>query len=316
MQFRTKVEIPNYPFGIGYENPGLCIGSCFASVVGNMMSELRFPVSVNPFGPLYNPLSIYNGLEILSYGKTITENDLFRYGELWHSFAFHGSFSSVDLESALKRMNESVSKASEIVAKSEFIFITFGTSHYFTHKKSGIVAGNCHKLPSTEFNRNILSVSDTVNIHNEFSKSLRTVNQRAKMIFTVSPVRHLKNGAHGNNLDKATLALAVDQIIKSDPDNCFYFPAYEILIDELRDYRFYADDMCHPSGSAVEYIREIFGKSFFDPAASGIIKEVEYLNTAKKHKPLNPDSESYRKFVTRLESKEQKLFSEYPFLNG
>jgi hypothetical protein len=279
------------------------------------MKLLKFHCAVNPFGALYNPASILSALKMLLGKKLLSPNDLFESEELWSSFCFHSSFSDTCKSKALEKMNRQLSYASNKLYDSKYLFITFGTSHVFRLKTSGEIVGNCHKLPSTNFIRECLSVEEIVTQYADFINSTAEILPELKTVFSVSPVRHFKDGAHNNQISKSTLILAVDKLTDLFPDRCFYFPAYEIVLDELRDYRFYGKDMCHLSETTIDYIKKVFINSMIGEHDRKIINEVEKLNLARAHRPFNTDTDIYRKFVANMDNKETELKKQYPYLD-
>jgi hypothetical protein len=310
----TPSAIPDYPFRITYRDTSVWIGSCFTSNIGEAMKLLRFHCAVNPFGALYNPASILSALKML-LGKTVLSlEDLFEFNELWFSFHFHSSFSDIDKSKALEKMNKQLSFASNKLYESKFLFITFGTAEIFRLKTSGKIAGNCHKLPSANFIHERLSIEEIVEQYTDFINSMKEMLPELKIVFSVSPVRHLKDGAHNNQINKSILVLAIDKLTNIFPDRCFYFPAYEIVLDELRDYRFYEKDMCHLSETAIDYIKKIFIDSMLDEQDCKIVQEVKKLNLARAHRPFNTETNIYRKFVENTNEKENELKQQYPYL--
>jgi len=311
--FQTKVEIPSTDFKITYEDHILTLGSCFAENIGRKMCEVYFGTEVNPFGVLYNPVSIKNSIELLSDNKPFTPQDLFEYNSLWQSFSHSSLFSYITPEGCLTKINGRFEKAAQFLTKTDFLLITFGTAWVFEDRKRGSVVSNCHKLPSAEFARRRLSVDEIVVEYSALILRLQNQFPNLKFIFSVSPIRHWKDGAHENTISKSTLLLAIDALQKQFK-NVQYFPAYEIQMDELRDYRFYAPDMLHPSDVAIDYIWSRFADTYFDKATIGMIKEFEQLSTDLSHRPLQPGSEAFKKFMKSTEKKKLELLNKYPFL--
>lgn len=313
--FRTKIELKPSGFRISHKDKILLNGSCFSDNIGQKLETLLFDVKINPFGVVYNPLSILNGLGILLDGDSFTGEDLEYHNELWFSWDHHSSFSHPDKNQCLKKINEEIKTTSRHFKKTNFLIITFGTAWVYRLKKNGEVVSNCHKLPEKEFERILLSPEDIVNSWKAFIPELLKKNKNLKIIFTVSPVRHWKDGAHGNQLSKSILLLAIDELCRVFPEKAEYFPAFEILLDDLRDYRFYADDLLHPNTQAVNYIWGIFEKVYFDKETSGINREVEKLVQAGNHRVFNKHTESHRKFMEQNKEMAKQLSIKYPFLN-
>jgi len=316
INFRTEVEIPKFTNKMGYRHQSLMIGSCFAENIGEVLEELCFPIKVNPFGILYNPVSIANSLHILISGKKFTGQDLFYSNGLYNSFFHHSRFSDPDPVKALEQINAQTTEASAILQNCHHLFITFGTSWVFKHKVSGTIVSNCHKLPSATFDRYRLSVSQITESWIPLINEMRFLNPHLHLVFTISPIRHLKDGAHENQLSKSTLLLAVDELISYfGTDLISYFPSYELMLDELRDYRFYAGDMTHPSEVAIGFIREKFIASILDKEAITVSAELEKIVPALKHKKLNNNDESYITFIENQLEKTHQLQIKYPFVN-
>jgi len=313
--FQTKIEIPPTPLSITYTDAVMTLGSCFAENIGRKMEEVCFDTEVNPFGVLYNPVSIINSIELLLDNKQFTPDDIFESRSLWHSFSHSSLFSAVSVEACLDKINSRMAFAGNFIHKADVLLITFGTAWIFEEKKSGMVVSNCHKLPAAEFVRRRLSIEEIVTNYSHLIDTLSVKLPNLQLIFSVSPIRHWKDGAHENNLSKSTLLLAINELQKRF-DQVHYFPAYEIQLDELRDYRFFASDMLHPSEVAVDYIWQRFSETYFDTATQGIKKEVEQLVSDLSHRPLQPDSEEFRKFRQSVEKRKADIISSYSFLSN
>ena len=308
--FRTTIEPPKYNVKIDHSQQALFIGSCFAENIAQRMLRAKFKTTCNPFGVLYNPLSIANTLEILSQSRTFIESDLTRSKDksLWHSFYFHGSFSSEDPCKALIKMNEAVEIGADAITRSDAVVITFGTAWIYQLLESGQTVSNCHKFAESRFNRRLLSVAEIVET---YDKIISTTLKDKSIIFTVSPIRHLKDGLTENTTSKATLHLAIRELMCRH-QNITYFPAYEIMLDDLRDYRFYAEDMVHPSKLAIDYIWDIFSNALFSDETSAIITEVSKIADAINHRPFNPNSDAHLQFRKNTLLKTIKLQEEFP----
>ncbi|MDR1169204.1 MAG: GSCFA domain-containing protein [Prevotellaceae bacterium] len=311
----TPAAIPDYPFRMTYSDISVWIGSCFTSNTGDAMKKAKFHCEINPFGALYNPASILLALKMLIGRTRLSTEDLFEFNELWSSFCFHSSFSDIDRSKALTRMNRQLSVASNRLYAAKYLFITFGTAYVFRLKTSGEIVGNCHKLPSDNFVHTRLSVEEIVKQYTDFVNDISKLLPELKTVFSISPVRHLKNGTHDNQISKSILIMAVDKLMDAFPDRCFYFPAFEIVMDELRDYRFYEKDMCHLSETAIDYVRKVFVDSIVDEQDRKIMKEIEKLNLARAHRPFNTDTGIYRKFIENMDKKENELKKLYPYLD-
>ena len=313
MNFRTQVELPERETEIRHSERIMLFGSCFAENIGNLLKENKFRCDVNPFGVLYNPLSIANALSQILEGKEYKEEDLFFSGGLWHSWMHHSDFSAPSQEEALALVNSRLAKAKENLAKADWLVMTWGTAYVYIHQEMQKVVGNCHKQPDKTFRRLMLNAEAFVEECRGVLKKCREVNPNLKVLFTVSPIRHAKDGMHGNQLSKATLLLAIDEICRTCPD-CFYFPSYEIIMDELRDYRFYADDMIHLSSKSVEYIWKCFSRCYFSKETQAVMKEWMEIKKAIDHKPFRPDSDAYRAFLSQIVLKIMQMKEKFPYL--
>lgn len=293
---------------IVYGDGLLFLGSCFADEVGGICRGLGFDAMVNPFGVLYNPASIALSVERLNSGKPFATEDVIRVGEgQYCTFSHNTAFWNNSETALLEQVNQSLAEAHARFVKSKWIILSLGTSWAFRDMETQKVVSNCHKLPAARFKRVFLSVEQSI-------QCLSEIVQRCpekQFIFTVSPLRHLKDGLHENQLSKAALLLAVDQVCKTF-DNAHYFPAYEILLDELRDYRFYKEDMVHPTEQAVRYIWERFADFAINPSEKPAMKAAAELKQMLQHNPLFPESEAYRKFELLKEKRINELKSSYP----
>ena len=292
----------------------LLMGSCFAEEIGAKLVADAFPCEVNPFGVLYNPLSIVQGLQCLRENGEFPAEELFQHGGLWHSWMHHSSFSAEDPQVCLEKINGRLNVARGAVPHLSLLLITLGSNRYYRLRQTGEVVGNCHKVPSREFEEVDLSVTEIVEALDMELSEWWSVNPTLKVMFTVSPIRYLKYGLHQSMVGKATLLTAVDVLQKKFPDRVLYFPAFEILLDDLRDYRFYAPDMVHPSSVAVDYIYERFQEAYFSPTAHEIASRWNEIQKALNHKPFHPDSEEYKRFRQKTQEKILQLEKDFPFL--
>jgi len=316
MRFFTEIQISEFPDQMDYSKSMMLFGSCFSENIGQKLLDLKFNVDMNPFGILYNPESIANSLRILLKKRIFTENDLFQDRGLWTSFYHHSRFSNVDLEVALEKINSRISSSHEFLKKADFLVITFGTAWVYELRKNGQIVSNCHKIPAAEFNRFRPEISHINNVYSELLKQIRVFNPKLKVIFTVSPIRHWKDGAVENQLSKATLLLAIDQLIKGfGNQDCAYFPSYELMMDELRDYRFYADDMLHISPVAVDYIFERYSKVMITKESMDVSKKVMKVRKAFGHRPVNPNTTEFKEFVLQNLLQITQLTKQFPKLD-
>jgi len=315
-RFRTKIALPGYEKKLDYREKIVLMGSCFAENIGEKLTNRCFPVDVNPFGILYNPVSVGNSLEILMENKRFGDEDIFFSNERWNSYHHHSRFSHQDKEICLGQINKRVTNGVEQLRQAGFLFITFGTAWVYENREDRKVVSNCHKQPAKQFRRYRLNVDETVARWETLLTRLWEMNPGLQVIFTVSPIRHWKDGAHENQISKSVLFLVIEGLIaKFGKERIAYFPSYEIVMDELRDYRFYASDMVHLSELAVDYIWERFSDVLITSDSLDIMKKVEKLRLAVEHRPFDPEAESYRLFLDNQLTRADKLMKQYPFLN-
>ncbi len=294
----SEVELPEFDFEIDYDTWLFFIGSCFTNNVGSFFEQNFFKTIVNPFGVVYNPVSVAAVLNRILDKKYFKKDDLFEYNGLWHSFLHHSSFSGQNPQVVIDNINESIEKSFDFIQNTNVLFVTLGTSFVYELKESGEVVANCHKLPSSFFNRRRLEVKEITEVLEKTFKRIKESNPTVRIVLTVSPVRHLKDGAIGNNVSKANLILAVHNLVDR-LDFVDYFPSYEIVMDELRDYRFYASDLVHLSDTAVEYILEKIKTTFLSPQTLDVLKIAEKLNKCLNHKVFNRQSVEYHRFIRK-----------------
>jgi len=316
MSFFTEIQIPEFSDQMDYSKSMMLFGSCFSENIGQKLIDLKYDVDMNPFGVLYNPESIANSIRILLEKRGFSEDDLFRDQGLWNSFYHHSRFSDVDQGTVLEKINNRISSSYEFLKKADYLIITFGTAWVYELRKTGQIVSNCHKIPAAEFKRFRLGVFEITDVYRELLQQIWKYNSGLKVIFTVSPIRHWKDGAVENQLSKATLLLAIDQLIKGFGEQaCAYFPSYELMMDELRDYRFYAEDMLHISPVAVDYIFERFSKVMISKESVGVSKKVMKLRKAFEHRPVNPATEEFKTFIQQNLLQISQLTSQFPNLD-
>ena len=308
MILQTEIKIQPRERAIAYGDGLLFLGSCFADEVGNLCRGLGFNAMVNPFGVLYNPASIAQSVERLDSGKSFAIEEVIRVGEgQYCTFSHNTAFWNNSETTLLEQVNQNLGEAHAHFLKSKWVVVSLGTSWVFRNKKDDSVVSNCHKLPANQFERQFLSVEQSFRYLSEIVQQ----QPEKQFIFTISPLRHLKDGLHENQLSKAALLLAVDHVCKQFA-NAHYFPAYEILLDELRDYRFYKEDMVHPTEQAVRYIWERFVDFAIDPKEKLAMKAASELRQMLHHKPLFPESEAFKKFEQQKEKKISELKRDFP----
>lgn len=283
MQFRTIIPAPQYPFHIQENDAVMLVGSCFSDNMGHYFDTHRFEVCSNPFGVLFNPISIDRALRFMLQPDLFDKNRYFyKYRDLWVSFAHHGRFSKEIFEDFEANIDANLRQSAAFLRNTRYLFITFGTAFCYKFIPRDLIVSNCHKIPNHQFDRIRLDVKKIVTQWNSTLALLKESCPDMKVIFTVSPVRHLGDGAHENALSKATLLLAIEKLV--DNDYSFYFPAYEYLMDDLRDYRFYAKDLCHINDLAVNYLEERLAESFFSAETIERMVEIEKENRFLNHR--------------------------------
>lgn len=313
ISFRTEISPVSYPFHISHSDSIMLVGSCFVENIGAMMKEAKFNVAINPYGILYNPLSISKSIKEILTCKVYGEEDIFCHDGLWHSFMHHGSFSCPDKNECLEKINISIRHASDFLKSADYMFLTFGTA--FVYRYGNEVVSNCHKIQEKKFCREIASVSEMTEEMSDMILCLKEYNSKLKIICTVSPIRHIRDGLHQNQISKASLLLMINELSERFNDILYYFPAYEIVMDDLRDYRFYADDLVHVSNSAIQYIWNIFCDSMFSKGTKEMIGECRKIAASLNHRPLHPDSNEYVRFVSGIKDRIDKIVSKYDNLN-
>ncbi len=312
--FRTTFNIPSFNPKMDYQSKSFFIGSCFTENIGNYLKDLKFQIINNPTGIIYNPVSICECIDSLLKSKQWKEEELGFYNNSWFSFKHHSRYSNTDKTVCLSNINQDLNSASKFIAEADFLFITLGTAFIYRHNQTKEIVANCHKFPSTTFTKSLLNTQAVVSCFENLMNDLMKMNRKIKVIFTVSPVRHWKDGATENQRSKAVLVTAIHELI-SVFENCSYFPAYELMMDDLRDYRFYAEDMVHPNATAIAYIREKFVQTYIDPAAEELMNEVQKLILAKSHRPFSENSELHKNFRTQQLKKIEELKRKFPFLD-
>lgn len=314
--YRTTIPFSEagYVKKIDYDSHIMLVGSCFTENIGSKLGDMKFPTAINPFGILYNPVSIRNCLSMLARGQKMDSEALVQYNGLWHSLNHHGKFSHKEKALCIKNINENIEKSAAFLQETHYLFITFGTAWVYEWRKNEEIVANCHKIPDKFFERKLLNVDTIVAYYELLIKELNKLNPNLRIVFSISPIRHLKDGAVENQLSKATLVVAAHKIAAIFA-NVSYFPAYELLMDDLRDYRFYTPDMIHLNELAVDYIWEYFAEVFFDDETRMVYREIAKIHKAMKHRPSNSDSDDYQKFKRKNLEKTKALNEKYPFLN-
>ncbi len=316
-EFRTIVKPLRFRGTISHRQGVMMLGSCFSDNIGLRLRQACFDVDINPFGTLYNPASIACGIGAILKCRQYSIDDLFQEkgDNRWHSFSHHSEYSSVDSQLMLEKINQRVCEANKMLQRASTLIVTFGTAWVYKYAPTGKVVANCHKLPASMFERSMMSIDEIVAMWKDVIADVKAINQSIQVIFTVSPIRHLRDGAHENQLSKSTLLLAINQLVREYED-VIYFPAYEIMNDDLRDYRFYASDMTHPSEVAVDYIYDIFSQSFFDDDTISLAEKCVKLSKRLMHIPMSDDQDAVARFVHSTNQLKTQLLQQYPFLEA
>ena len=314
MNFTTKIPIAKSNAPIDYSSRIISLGSCFAENMGGKFDFFKFQNTTNPFGIIFNPVSIEKIIDRAINLKYFTESDLFFHNELWHCYEVHSDLSNENKEVFLSNLNQILKETNQQLMDATHIIITYGTSWIYKLKSSNEVVANCHKVPQNQFDKEILSVEEIEKSIQNTLDLIQKVNPNCNVIFTISPVRHLKDGFVENQRSKAHLITALHTSISHLPTS-MYFPSFEIQMDELRDYRFYAQDMLHPNAIAIDYIWERFCESTIAVEANPIMQEVASIQKGMAHRPFHPQSISHTKFLQTLSEKAAQLKAQFPFMN-
>lgn len=287
------------------------LGSCFAENIGDKFEYYKFQNYVNPFGILFHPVAIHNLVAKALQGKKYTDEDVFLNNEQFHSFDAHSKLSQSTKSLMLHQLNAASQKTGHYLKQSSHVIITLGTAWVYKYLETNKVVANCHKIPQQQFKKHILSVQDIVHALQSIISQVKQVNPNVNFIFTVSPVRHIKDGFIENTQSKSHLITAIHQVLDNQSH---YFPSYEIMMDQLRDYRFYNDDMIHPSNKAVQYIWDSFKEVWFDDTTEKTMQTVALIQKGLQHKPFNASSEAHIKFLEQLVAKQEQLQKQFPFI--
>ncbi len=314
MDFRTAIHTAANVGLLNHNQKLMMLGSCFSDNIGNRLATAMMNVVINPFGTIYNPMSIAASVERIIENRPIAGMDLFQQNGVWNSYAFHSRYSMSDKEATLTRMNRSIEQAHEHLSRCSAVIITLGTAVTYTLRTTGEVVSNCHKVPQHEFSRGMADVDEITRALTGMVDALLKFNPQLAVIFTVSPIRHIADGLETNSLSKATLRLATERMVRAYHGKVLYFPAYEIMMDDLRDYRFYAPDMVHPSDVAIEYIWQVFQSTYFDDFSTQAIARCERVRKRLNHRPMSGSREAVERFQSDTRTVVRNLLKEYPYL--
>lgn len=312
MKLQTKIPLQPSDNQFGYKNKLLLLGSCFAENIGKMLDFYKFQSVTNPFGIIFNPIALERLIEDAVLDKTYTEEDVFELDGIWKSYVAHSDLNALSRLGAVIHLQESQQLLRHQLRASSHLFITLGTAWVYRHLQRDEIVANCHKVPQKEFSKELLSVDEVTESLLKMITLIKALNPSVHITYTVSPVRHSKDGFIENTRSKSHLISAVHQVV--DNEYTHYFPAYELMMDELRDYRFYASDMLHPSEQAVDYIWEKFVEVYAFAKAQTTMKEVRIVQQGLSHKTFNEDSEQHRLFLANLNKKKTALEEKFSFI--
>ncbi len=325
MEFMLNIDITEPKQKINYKDPILLIGSCFTEHIGDTLEELKFNILQNPNGILFDPLSVSSSLVSYTTDHKYMEDDLFYLNECWNSWQHHSRFSHTDKKECLRLINDSRRGAHDFLKKAEWLIITLGTAFSYRlaetaplEYRNGVqilsAVANNHRAPAQWFRKHLMAIEEINSVLDNCLHQLFQFNPKLKIIFTVSPVRHIRDGVVENNRSKARL-LEVTHNLVNKFDQLYYFPAYELVIDVLRDYRFYDIDLVHPNYPATEFVLEKFMASFVDKSSQQLAEEIRQVVIARKHKAFQPSTEAHKKFLDSFRLKATELAKKYPFLS-
>ena len=317
MQFRTQIPLSKTNNPIDYNSKVLSFGSCFAENMADKFDYFKFQNETNPFGIIFNPVSIEKIIDRTVQEKWFTEKDVFFHNERWHSFEVHSDLSNSDRQELLETLNKEISETHKQLQEATHIIITYGTSWIYRNLESEQIVANCHKVPQKQFLKELLSVDIIEKSIQNTIHLIHTLNPDINFIFTISPVRHIKDGFAENQLSKSHLFAALHQVLKTYNSKLIthnYFPSYEIMMDELRDYRFYTEDMLHPNPVAIDYIWHKFSENYIAEDAILMMKEVDEIQKSLRHRSFNPESEQHQKFLAKLQQRINLLEEKLPHI--
>ncbi len=312
--FRTVIQPTEYDFKLTYKSKSIFIGSCFSENIGNLLGKYKFSVDINPFGILFNPISVANCLKFLLNKRRFVENDLVFHNEHWHSFYHHGRFSGTSKEEVIDCINKRIKNPIVEFSSTDYLFITFGTAWVYELKETGMVVSNCHKFPNKMFTKKLIAINETVDLYLKIFDDFFESNPGIQVLFSLSPVRHIKDGFQENSLSKSILRVIIDELVQKYK-NVHYFPAFEIVNDDLRDYRFYAEDMVHPNDSSIRYIFNYFSNCFFDIQTCELLSRIKNILKASEHIPYSIETKSYKEFKIRILNEIKMLSDKHSYID-
>ncbi len=315
MKLQTQIPISLAPYPMGYSSEVMLLGSCFANHIGNKLEYYKFRTSLNPFGILFHPRALTNLIERALNNQEYKEEELFSHQERWHSFDAHSDLSKTSKKELLLSLNEQLSRTRKKLTTASHLILTLGTAWGYEQKDSGYWVANCHKIPQKEFNKVLSPPTEILENLLLAVTKIQQYNSEIALYLTISPVRHIKDGFAENQRSKAHLITAVHQLLESQPQNrLYYFPAYELMMDELRDYRFYETDMVHPNALAIDYIWEKFRTACIVKAETATMDSIAEVQKGLAHKAFNPSSKQHLEFTAALKKKMEDLTTRYPHI--
>ena len=317
MKLQTQISLEPASGQIDYSSRILLLGSCFSENIGKKLEYYKFQTFQNPFGILFHPLAIENLVQRAIEGKAYQQDEIFERDGIWRCFDAHSDLRSASSEELLQLLNQGLKETRTSLETSSHVIITWGTAWVYEHQALGKLVANCHKVPQKDFAKKLLSPAEIESSHQNVMALIQKVNPNVQIIFTISPVRHLKDGFVENQRSKAHLITAIHSVLSSRAQSkeLAYFPSYEIMMDELRDYRFYKKDMVHPNELAVDYIWEKFSKVFISETSLETMQEVNRIRQGMAHKPFDPDSEKHQLFLKNLKNRIKELQKKLPFID-
>ena len=314
MKMMLDLDMKSPEQKINYIDQLMLMGSCFTEHIGKKLENVKFKILQNPSGILFNPMSVAKSLNAYIENRSYKKEDLFYLNELWQSWNHHSVFSGMDADEVLNNINKTQQQAHDFLKETNWLVITLGSSFSYRLADGGKPVANCHRAPAQQFSKHLLSIDETVNALDDCRQNLFQFNNKLQIIFTISPVRHIRDGVVENNRSKARLIEAVHQLVHQS-DRLHYFPSYELVIDVLRDYRFYDIDLVHPNYAATEYVFQRFTESFIDDESQSMMSEIKKIIIAFKHKPFQPSTEAHYKFLNTFLEKTKLFQVKYPHIN-
>lgn len=311
MQFRTIVPVDPSPWKIDHQTRIMLMGSCFVENIGSKLEYSKFPVLQNPFGIIFHPIAMERLFKRIASRNLFTESDLLLKNDQYLSLETHSMMNRSNAEECVLNLNESLEASYDFIREADVLVLSLGTAWGYEHESLDNVAANCHKIPQKEFEKKLSSIDEITDSLKTIGKSLREINNDIKILYTLSPVRHWKDGVVQNQQSKAHLHTAIQEVVDVDSES-YYFPSYEILLDELRDYRFYANDMLHPSEVAISYIWNRFSEAYFNESTKQLNTEIDKVQKSLAHRPLAENSIHHKKFLTKLQAKIGEIQQKHP----